>query len=80
MRETFLLFVLQKHLPQSLTYVGKVRHTVDVPSADTVGSLGEPVREYIKSCQEFKSWGGDVDNIDFVVYQVRQQQTLVETP
>ncbi|KAF9648215.1 hypothetical protein BDM02DRAFT_2331371 [Thelephora ganbajun] len=78
MSREFRLFVLQEHSPQSHTYVGSLQHTVNVPSTKTVGLLAETVRRYIKSCPELKSWGEDVDEIDFVVRQVRRQQIPIE--
>lgn len=69
------LFVLQRHSPQSHTYVGQLQHTVNEPAQEDVGSLTETVRSHIKSLPEFKPWGKDVDDIDFAVHQVRQQHT-----
>jgi hypothetical protein len=40
-----------------------------------VESLTETIQQYIKPRPELKSWGEDIDDIDFVVHQVRRQQT-----
>jgi len=71
MSKTFHSFVLQKFSPQSHVYIGKLQHVVDAPSTRTMELLEEAVRGHIKSRQEFNSWGENVDNIDFVVYEVR---------
>ena len=81
-QKRFSLFVLQRHSHQSHTYVGEPQFAVEMPCADTRELLAENVRYYIKSRQEFRSWGNDVDDIEFAVYLhlVRGQQTIVETP
>lgn len=71
MSKDFHLFVLQKHSPQSYTYVGEVRHTDDDSSVTTVKPLVEIIQKDMKSRWQFKSWGDDVDGINFVVYLVR---------
>jgi len=68
------MFVLQKHSPQSHTYVGDLRPAPNTPPTETVESLTETVCGYIKSRPEFKSWGEDVDDIGFAVHQVRRKQ------
>jgi len=67
------MFVLQKHSAQSHTYVGDLKPAPNTPG--TVESLIETVRHYIKSRPELKSWGEDVDDINFAVHKVRRQQT-----
>ena len=71
MSQEFRLFVLQKHSPQSHTYVGCLQPGVDALSTKTVESLTETVRAHIKSLPEFESWGKDVDDIDFIIHHVR---------
>jgi hypothetical protein len=62
------------------TYVEDLRLAVDAPATKTVESLKETARDYIKSCPEFKSWGGDVDDIDFAALRVSRQHTPIEPP
>ena len=73
----FRLFVLQKHSPQSHTYMGDVRRAVDRNSTETVESLAETIRDYLKSRSDLKSWGEDVDDVDFAVHRVRRYQTPI---
>jgi len=73
MSQEFHLFVLQKLSPQSNTFVGELVPTVDVSLTGTLGLLKEAVRGHVKSLQKFKSWGEDVDRINFVVHKVRRR-------
>lgn len=66
------LSVLQERSPQSHTWMRQFWHKVDVPAENNVGSLVEVVRKDVKS-HLGKSWVVDVDDIDFVAYQVRRQ-------
>jgi len=75
MDEGIRMFVLQKHSARFHTYVGDLKPAPNTPPTRTVESLTETVRHYIKSRPELKSWGEDVDDIDFVVHKVRRQQT-----
>ena len=76
----FRLLLLQEHSPQSHTYMGDVRRSVDRNSTKTVGSLVGLIRDYFKSRSDLESWGEDVDYIKFTVHRVRQYLTLIESP
>ena len=80
MSQRFQLFVLQSHPEASHTSLGHFTLKFDPSSASaTVEFLEEAVRTHIKSRSEFRSWGEDIDNIIFEVYQVRQQHTFGES-
>jgi hypothetical protein len=69
-----LLVVLHGNPPVSpLAYAGKLDHTTEQPSTDTVGSLTTVIRDYIKSQKGWGHWSEDIDNIEFSVYQVWYQ-------
>jgi len=78
MGQEFRSSVSQKHPPQSHTYVGDLQHVVDMQSTKTVEHLAETVRDYIRSRPDIKSWGDNIDDIDFVVHEVRRGQTPIE--
>lgn len=75
MDQNFHLVVLQKFSP-SLTYVGELTIAVGKDTMD-LNFIKRNVRDYIKSRQEFDSFGGNVDHIEFLVHRVRKQQTFV---
>ena len=79
MNKEFCLFVLQQLSPQSYSYVGDLQSVVDLSVTKTVESLEATIRKYVKSKSEFESWGKDVDDIRFVVHQVRRKTTLVQS-
>ena len=78
MPQTFQLFVLQKCLPLSYTYVGDLLEVVETPSTENLESLEESVQGFVRSRPEFKFLGEDIDDVSFVVYQVRRQWIPIE--
>ena len=71
MSQDFHLSILQECSPQSHVYIGELWRPVYKSSTGAMAYLTKAVRDYIKSRQEFKSWGEDVDYIHFVVREVR---------
>ena len=72
MYKKFRLFVFHRNPSEPCTYVGQLDRTIDMESTNPLDTIATHVRHYIKSLQEFHSFGEDADGIDFVVHQVRK--------